>query len=110
MEKAEVLLLEAGWDSDKVIPFTGEEVLAQNKKGIENRSAWIKAVTSVTSLLGGEDKFAEKNMEYAEEGKFFLLAYAGSEKKGKEIQDIVKPCNPVAIFGYAPLFIVEVRK
>ena len=110
MEKAKALLFEAGWDSDNVIPFTGEEVIELHKKGVENRSAWIKAVTSVTSLLGGEDKFAEKNIKFAEEGKYFLLAYAGSEKKGNEIRDIVQPCNPLAIFGYAPLFIVEVKK
>ena len=109
MEKASTLLSEAGWDSEDIIPFKGEEVLKLYNQTVENRTVWEKFVVSFSSMMGGEDNFLEKNIEFARDGKYFLLAYAGNEKKAKEIRDVIKPSNPIRLFGYAPLFIVNMN-
>jgi|GEM_PF-2559712 len=109
LEKAIGLLTAAGWPSEDIVPLKSDEVLKLHKESVENRSVWDNFMAEARSFMGADYKFMQKNIDHAEAGHYFLLVYAGSGEKTEEIRDLLQTCEPTAMYGYSPLYIVKMN-
>jgi hypothetical protein len=100
-------MLGAGYDADEVHAVTGDYVIAEHEKLLENQNWLERAKRQIFKAVGKEVDYVDDGVRPAREGAGFLGVFCPTEHEAQRILRLIKPLKPKKMRRYLPLAIEE---
>jgi hypothetical protein len=106
-EHTEQVMLGAGYDADEVHAVTGNCMLAEHEKLLEDQSWLERAKRQISKAVGKEVDYVDEGVRLAREGAGFLGVFCPTEHESQRVLRLIKPLKSKKMRCYLPLAIEE---